>query len=90
MKSSKVLNLLQISRPTLTSYVKKGLIKVTIKPNGQYEYAEDSVYKFLNKDVKRKTVIYARVSTAKQRKDLANQVELLKNFCFPRRVLMQN
>ena len=32
-------------------------------PNGHYNYNEEDVYKFLNKDVKRKTYIYARVST---------------------------
>ena len=41
-----------------------------------------SVYKFLNKDLKRKTYIYARVSTSKQKRDLENQIELLKQFCF--------
>ena len=82
MRSKEVLNLLRITRPTLTKYVKTGVIKVTRKPNGQYEYDEESVYAFLNKDVKRKTYIYARVSTAKQKKDLENQIELLKQFCF--------
>lgn len=51
-------------------------------PNGQYNYDDESVYAFLNKDLKRKTYIYARVSTAKQKKDLENQVGLLKQFCF--------
>lgn len=37
---------------------------------------------FFNKDVKRKTYIYARVSTLKQKSDLNNQIELLKQFCF--------
>ena len=82
MRSKEVLNLLKITRPTLTNYVKSGIIKVVRKPNGQYEYDEDSVYAFLNKDVKRKTYIYARVSTSKQKKDLENQIELLKQFCF--------
>ncbi len=40
------------------------------------------MYAFLNKDVKRKNYIYARVSTSKQKKDLENQIELLKQFCF--------
>lgn len=35
-----------------------------------------------NKDLKRKTYIYARVSTSKQKRDLENQIELLKQFCF--------
>ena len=82
MRSKEVLNVLRITRPTLTKYVKTGVIKAIPKPNGQYEYDEESVYAFLNKDVKRKTYIYARVSTSKQKKDLENQIELLKQFCF--------
>ena len=50
MKASEVLQLLKITRPTLTKYVKEGKIKVTIKGNGQYDYDVDSVYKMLNKD----------------------------------------
>ena len=49
---------------------------------GYYDYDSESVYQFLNKDIKRKTVIYGRVSTNKQKKDLENQIKLLKNFCF--------
>ncbi len=82
MKANEVLRLLRITRPTLTKYVKEGLIKVEKLPNGRYEYDSDSVYSFLNKDVKRKTYIYARVSTSKQKPDLNNQIELLKQFCF--------
>lgn len=81
MKSSEVLQVLQITRPTLTKYVKEGRIKVVVKENGRYDYDSDSVYKMLNKDIERKTYIYARVSTSKQKKDLENQVNLLKNFC---------
>ena len=82
MRANEVLNLLRITRPTLTKYVKEGIIKVEKLPNGRYEYDTDSVYSFLNKDVKRKTYIYARVSTSKQKPDLENQIELLKQFCF--------
>ena len=82
MKASEVLQLLKITRPTLTKYVKDGKIKVTVKGNGQYDYDVDSVYKMLNKDIERKTYLYARVSTVKQKKDLENQVQLLKNYCF--------
>ncbi|SET23778.1 MerR HTH family regulatory protein [Anaerobranca gottschalkii DSM 13577] len=45
MKSKEVLDLLNISRPTLTKYVKEGLIKVSVLPNGRYNYDKDSVYK---------------------------------------------
>ncbi|HEY8365303.1 MAG TPA: IS607 family transposase [Haloplasmataceae bacterium] len=82
MKSKEVLELLQITRPTLTKYVKKGLIKVNILPNGRYDYDKDSVYKLFNKGVERKTYIYARVSTPKQKADLENQIQMLKQFCF--------
>lgn len=82
MKANEVLKLLRISRQTLTKYVKDGIIKVELLPNGRYEYDENSVYLFLNKDLKRKTYIYARVSTSKQKHDLENQIELLKQFCF--------
>lgn len=82
MKSCDVLRTLHISRQTLCQYVKTGKIAVKKLPNGQYDYDEESVYRFLNKDVQRKTYLYARVSTPKQKKDLANQIEMLKQFCF--------
>lgn len=82
MKSKEVLELLQITRPTLTKYVKEGLIKINILPNGRYDYDKDSVYKLFNKGVERKTYIYARVSTPKQKADLENQIQMLKQFCF--------
>ena len=85
MKANEVLKLLRISRQTLTKYVKNGIIKVELLPNGRYEYDENSVYLFLNKDLKRKTYIYARVSTSKQKPDLENQIELLKQFCIPKK-----
>jgi len=82
MTSSEVLKLLRITRQTLTKYVKTGKIRTNTLPNGRYNYNEEDVYKFLNKDMKRKTVIYGRVSTSNQKKDLENQIELLKQFCF--------
>jgi len=82
MKAKDALKILRVSRGTLTNYVKDGKIKVTKLPTGRYDYDEESVYNFLNKGVGRNTVIYARVSTPKQKKDLENQVELLKKFCF--------
>lgn len=82
MTAKEVLRILQITRPTLTKYVKSGLLDVTVKGNGRYDYDADSVYRMLNKDIERKTYLYARVSTSKQKKDLENQVQLLKMFCF--------
>lgn len=82
MKAKEVLRILQITRPTLCKYVKEGYITGEKLPNGTYDYDEKSVYAFLNKDVTRKTYIYARVSTSKQKADLENQINLLKQFCF--------
>ncbi len=82
MKAKEVLQLLKVTRQSLSNYVKRGLIEITILRNGHYDYERESVYKFLNKDVQRKIVIYARVSTTKQKKDLENQIELLKNYAF--------
>lgn len=82
MKSKEVLELLQITRPTLTKYVKQGIIKIIVLPNGRYDYNKESVYKLFNKGVDRKTYIYARVSTSKQKPDLENQINMLKQFCF--------
>ena len=82
MTAKEVLRVLQITRPTLSKYVKERKLKVIVKGNGRYDYDADSVYKMLNKDIERKTYLYARVSTPKQKKDLESQVQLLNNFCF--------
>ena len=78
MKAKEVLKLLNITRVTLHNYVKNGIIKTDSKVNGFYNYNEDSVYSIINKNIKRKTVIYSRVSTSKQKVDLENQINVLK------------
>jgi predicted site-specific integrase-resolvase len=82
MKANQALKILRVSKSTLRNYIKSGKIKATKLPTGRYDYDEKSIYAFLNKDINRKVVIYARVSTNKQKKDLTNQIELLKNYCF--------
>ena len=37
-----------------------GRLRFTVTPNGFYDYNDEDVYKLLNRDVKRKIVIYAR------------------------------
>lgn len=81
MKSNEVINLLKITRQTLHNYVKSGKLKVTKLGNGYYDYDEASVYAFLNVILERKNIIYARVSTYKQKTDLSNQVTQLINYC---------
>ena len=67
MKAKEVLKILQVSRQTLTTYVKNGSIVVQKKPNGYYDYDEDSVLKKAGITPERKIVVYARVSTQNKR-----------------------
>ena len=81
MKSAKVLKILHITRQTLVQYVKRKEIRVVLLPNGTYDYNDDDVYRKAGLASERMNVVYARVSTAKQKADLENQLEVLVNFC---------
>lgn len=81
MKCSEVLKLLRISRQTLSKYVKNEIIKVKQLPNGYYEYDNNDVFNLISKDNLRQNVIYARVSSTCQKKDLQTQIETIKTFC---------
>ena len=50
MFAKDVLRVLQVSRPKLTKYVKTGIIRVHVMPNGHYDYNEEDVYKFQKLD----------------------------------------
>ena len=52
MKASEVLKRLDISRTSLTKYVKNGTIKVITLPSGLYDYDMESVEKFLTEKLK--------------------------------------
>lgn len=80
MKANEVMKLLNISRATLYNYTKDGKIKVTKLDNGYYDYDEDSIFKIMKKD-SRINVIYARVSTYKQKNDLSNQLDKISKYC---------
>ena len=81
MKAGEVMKTLRISRSTLQRYATDGLIGRT-KIGRHFDYHEEDIFNLLNSGVKRKTYIYSRVSTYKQKKDLQNQTEMLKNFAF--------
>jgi len=81
MKAGEVMKTLRISRSTLQRYATDGLIGRT-KIGRYFDYHEEDIFNLLNSGIKRKTYIYARVSTYKQKKDLQNQTEMLKNFAF--------
>ena len=79
MKAKEVLKKLRITRPTLSKYVKEGMIKVNKKPNNRYEYDDESVYKFLNNGEERKTILYIR---GVNQKAIDFQKELLERYTF--------
>ena len=59
---------------------KNGILKATKLPSGQYNWDANSAFKLLNKGEEWKIYLYARVSTAKQKSDLQNQIETLQTF----------
>jgi len=80
MKAREVMKLMNICRTTLYHYTKNNIIKHTKLSNGYYDYDEHSVLQFIKKD-NRSNVIYARVSTYKQKNDLTNQINKLQTYC---------
>lgn len=80
MKAKEVLKILKVTRQTLSKYVKTNKIRVIVNQNGDYDYNEDDVISLAGYDVKRHSVIYARVSTQKQKKDLQNQISILTEY----------
>jgi len=87
MKAKDVMKLLGICRTTLYTYTKDGLIKTTLLPNGYYDYDEESVLKFIKKD-NRSNIIYARVSTYKQKNDLETQINKIQQYCKDNNVII--
>lgn len=81
MKAGQVMEILNISRSTLYNYTSSGKIRITKLENGLNDYSDEDVYRLANKSRERISVIYSRVSTAKQKNDLRNQKEMLSNFC---------
>jgi predicted site-specific integrase-resolvase len=81
MKAKDVLKITGITRNHLSRLVKQGKIGVIEQPNGYYVYNAEDVYNYVGKKRRNLSVIYARVSTNKQKADLARQIETLENFC---------
>lgn len=84
MKANEVLKLLNITRPTLCSYVKRGYIKAVKTPTGMYNYDEDSVLAFIGLKKKKsntRIISYSRVSAPNQKNQLIEQTNRLYNYC---------
>ena len=86
MKAKEVLEKLNITRPTLTKYVKQGLVKVDSVINGQYNYNEESVNKLLdgnwNANSTTKTIPLNSANTrivTRDRITIENLTEILKD-----------
>lgn len=80
MRAKETLQILKVSRVTLASYVKSGKIKVTKMANGYYNYDDKSIFDFVGIS-KKINIIYARVSTYKQKNDLQRQIDFISDFC---------
>jgi hypothetical protein len=50
LKAKEVMNILSISRQTLSNYVKQGLVKIDTTINGKYRYNKESVFNLLEGD----------------------------------------
>lgn len=81
MKRDRVMSVLNISSSTVNRWLKEGKLQGKKLPSGHWDYDDDVVYKIANGNDDRKTIIYARVSTGKQKKDLQNQLDNLEKFC---------
>jgi predicted site-specific integrase-resolvase len=90
MKAGDILRITGISRRHLSSLVKQGKLRVSVKPSGQYDYNPDDVYQYVGKVRQNLNVIYARVSTTKQKADLARQIETLEAYCLAQGIKVDN
>lgn len=87
MKASQVMEILNITRQTLTKYVHGGYIKVIVLPTGRYIYDDNSVYALVGLKKKKhntKIISYARVSTQSQKTQLKEQSHRIYESCVSR------
>lgn len=80
MKAKDVLKILKVTRPTLCKYVKTGKIKANRINRNKLDYNEDDVFALAGIKQRKEAVIYARVSTSKQKSSLNNQVNILTEY----------
>lgn len=76
MKTSRACKELGVHPNTLRSWANDGKIKYIRQPGGQRCYDVSSVG---NADIARKRICYCRVSSAKQRDDLARQIAFMRD-----------
>jgi predicted site-specific integrase-resolvase len=72
---------------TLRIWDKSGKLPAKRLPSGHRYYTEEDLNKALNLEkleIKKKTIIYTRVSSPKQKQDLIRQREAMEQFCLAR------
>jgi len=83
LTAQRVKELYGIHRNTLLNLEKRGLLKPIKTPGGKRRYKKEDIEKLLSileENLKPRVVLYARVSTKKQREYLTNQIRRLENF----------
>ena len=83
MRPKEVCRLLGVSYVTLRRWIKEGKVGAVRTLGGKYRIPESEVKKLLSgvetKEVR--AIIYARVSSSDQRKDLERQIQYLTQYC---------
>lgn len=85
LKTKEVLEILHVSKTKLRSLEAKGLLIPYTRTSRSKLFRESDVKKYLGykeetDDIHRKTLVYARVSSNSQKKELENQVKYLENY----------
>ena len=91
MKANEVMSLLNITRQTLSKYVKNGNIKISNLPSGRYIYDDFSVYSIIGTGAKKhntKIYSYARVSTNAQKEQLHQQTQRIYDYCLSKGIVV--
>ncbi len=78
MKNKEVCKLYQITRLTLSHWVRDGKIKYNILPSGRYDYIAQELE---TTKEPRLQVVYSRVSTSIQKPNLERQTQRIREFC---------
>ncbi|MCT4604937.1 MAG: IS607 family transposase [Marinisporobacter sp.] len=90
LKPKEVSEMLNVAVITLQRWDREGKLKAFRTPtsNRRY-YTLEQINEFLGEsNAQGKTVIYARVSSNKQKKELEHQVEFLKEYCNSRGIIV--
>jgi len=83
LTAKKVKEIYSIHRNTLLNWEKRGLLKPIKTPGGKRRYKKEDIEKLLGileENLRPRVVLYARVSTKKQKDYLTNQIRRLENF----------